>query len=90
MALLNGILDNLDLLISAAVDLVFALVDALVDNLDPLIDAALQIIDSLIDYLLEDDNLQKLITMGLTLVYKIGVGIAKAAWTAGMMTGSAS
>ena len=80
MALLNGILDNLDLLISAAVDLVFALVDALVDNLDPLIDAALQIIDSLIDYLLEDDNLQKLITMGLTLVYKIGVGIAKAAW----------
>ena len=80
MALLNGILDNLDLLIGAAVDLVFALVDALVDNLDPLIDAALQIIDSLIDYLLEDDNLQKLITMGLTLVYKIGVGIAKAAW----------
>ena len=80
MALLNGILDNLDMLIQAAIDLVFALVDALVDNLDPLIDAAMQIIDALINYLLDGDNLEKLIEMGLTICCKIGSGLAKAAF----------
>ena len=63
-------------LLTAGVDLVFALVNGMLDNLDTVIDSVLQLIDVIVDKLIE--NLPKLIEGGVRLIIALAGGLIKA------------
>ena len=60
--IVDTLMQNLPSLLTAGVDLVFALVNGMLDNIDTVIDSVLQLIDVIVDKLIE--NLPKLIQGG--------------------------
>ena len=72
----DTLMQNLPALLTAGVDLVFALVNGILDNLDTVIDCVLQLIDIIVDKLIE--NLPKLVEGGIKLTLGLAEGLIKA------------
>lgn len=72
----DTLMQNLPALLTAGVDLVFALVNGMLDNLDTVIDCVLQLIDVIVDKLIE--NLPKLVEGGIKLTLGLAEGLIKA------------
>ena len=74
--IVDTLMQNLPALLTAGVDLVFALVNGILDNLDTVIDCVLQLIDVIVDKLIE--NLPKLVEGGIKLTLGLAEGLIKA------------
>ena len=74
--IVDTLMQNLPALLTAGVDLVFALVNGMLDNIDTVIDCVLQLIDVIVDKLIE--NLPKLIEGGVRLIIALAGGLIKA------------
>ena len=72
----DTLMQNLPSLLTAGVDLVFALVNGMLDNIDTVIGCVLQLIDVIVDKLIE--NLPKLIEGGVRLIIALTGGLIKA------------
>lgn len=72
----DTLMQNLPSLLTAGVDLVFALVNGMLDNIDTVIDSVLQLIDVIVDKLIE--NLPKLVEGGIKLTLGLAEGLIKA------------
>ena len=72
----DTLMQNLPALLTAGVDLVFALVNGILGNLDTVIDCVLQLIDIIVDKLIE--NLPKLVEGGIKLTLGLAEGLIKA------------
>lgn len=72
----DTLMQNLPALLTAGVDLVFALVNGMLDNIDTVIDSVLQLIDVIVDKLIE--NLPKIIDGGIKLTLGLIEGLLKA------------
>lgn len=78
MALSQGLIDNIDLIINAGVDMVTQLAVALVDNLPKLIPAAIQAILTLQEKLTDPDMITELVNAAITIMMAIADGIVDA------------
>jgi len=76
VTMVNTLLDNIDLIIDAGIQLLIGLADGLIEALPQLIDRIPEIIDKLITAI--TDNLPKIIEAGVELTVKLAVGIVKA------------
>lgn len=74
--MVETLLDNIDLIIDAGIQLIIGLADGLIAALPQLIDKIPVIIDKLINAIV--NNLPKLIEMGITLIIKLSEGLIKA------------
>lgn len=74
--IVDTLMQNLPALLTAGIDLVFALVNGILDNLDTVIDCVLQLIDVIVDKLIE--NLPKLVEGGIKLTLGLAEGLIKA------------
>lgn len=74
--MVETLLDNIDLIIDAGIQLIIGLADGLIAALPQLIDKIPVIIDKLINAIV--NNLPKLIEMGITLIVKLAEGLIKA------------
>ena len=74
--IVDTLMQNLPALLTAGVDLVFALVNGILDNIDMVIDCVLQLIDVIVDKLIE--NLPKLVEGGIKLTLGLAEGLIKA------------
>ena len=72
----DTLMQNLPALLTAGIDLVFALVNGMLDNIDTVIDSVLQLIDVIVDKLIE--NLPKLVEGGIKLIIALTGGLIKA------------
>ena len=72
----DTLMQNLPALLTAGVDLVFALVNGILDNIDTVIDCVLQLIDVIVVKLIE--NLPKLVEGGVRLIIALAGGLIKA------------
>lgn len=73
--MVETLLDNIDLIIDAGIQLIIGLADGLIAALPQLIDKIPVIIDKLINAIV--NNLPKLIEMGITLIIKLSEGLIK-------------
>ncbi len=70
--------ENLNQILTAAVDILLALVTGLVDALELLVDPMFQAIETLVDALLKPEMIEKLINSALKIVLSIAGGISNA------------
>lgn len=76
ITIVEGLLDNIDMLIDAGIALILGLADGLIEALPRLIEKAPVIIDKLLVAI--TNNLPKLISAGIQLVVKLAYGIIQA------------
>ena len=76
LTLVETLLDNIDMIIDTAIELIMALADGIINALPILIDKAPTIIEKLLQAI--SNNLPKLLQMGTTLLIKLGEGLIKA------------
>ena len=74
--MVDTLLNNIDLIIDAGIQLIIGLADGLINALPILIDKIPIIIDKLINAIV--NNLPKIIEMGITLIVKLAEGLIKA------------
>lgn len=75
MALFDGIVDNIDLILDAAMDLVETLVTGISENADSLVDSAVELVIKLVEFLTDPDNLETIITGAVQIVLAISEAI---------------
>ena len=71
-----GLIDNLDVILDAALDVLLVLVDGLIENIPKLIDAALKIVTKLSDFIIEHVDL--ITEKGVELIAALVAGLIKA------------
>ena len=72
----NSLLDNIDMIIDAGIQLLIGLADGLMNALPKLIEKAPEIIEKLVMAI--TNNVPKIIQAGITLIIKLGEGLIKA------------
>lgn len=75
-SLAMGLIDNLDVILDAALDVLLVLVDGLIENIPKLIDAALKIVTKLSDFIIEHVDL--ITEKGVELIAALVAGLIKA------------
>lgn len=74
-SLIDGILQNLDLLLNSCVDIILAIVEGLINYLPELLPGVLAVVDKIINFLLA--NLGSIVTAALQIVISIAQGISE-------------
>lgn len=75
-SLAMGLIDNLDVILDAALDVLLVLVDGLIENIPKLIDAALKIVTKLSDFII--DHVDLITEKGVELIAALVAGLIKA------------